>query len=222
MRIDTKFQEIDLKAAATDGVITGYASLFGVLDTGGDMVAKGAYSASLKAMQAKGRKVKMLWQHDPSHPIGIWDEVKEDENGLWVKGRLLNEVEKGREAAALLKAGAIEGVSIGYRTIQSERDGDGRRLLKEVELWEVSLVTFPMLPEARVSMKTDGLEEVKQILEAGGRLTERQFELMVKGLGLSNSQAERAARLHLKGQGEPVAAASAGGELMDFLTALKG
>lgn len=222
MRIDTKFQEIDFKAAASDGVITGYASLFGVVDNGGDIVTKGAYAASLKSIAAKGRNVKMLWQHDPSQPIGIWDEVKEDDKGLWVKGRLLKEVEKGREAAALLAAGAIEGVSIGYRTIQSERDSKGQRLLQEVELWEVSLVTFPMLPEARVSMKLDGLEEVKQILEAGGRLTERQFELMVKGLGLSNSQAERAARLHLKGQGEPVAAASDGGDAKEFLAALMG
>jgi len=97
----------------------------------------------------------MLWQHDPAQPIGIWDEVREDATGLWVKGRLLPQVEKGREAAALLAAGAIDGLSIGYRTVRAERDGKGQRLLQELELWEVSLVTFPMLPEARVAAKGD-------------------------------------------------------------------
>jgi HK97 family phage prohead protease len=101
----------------------------------------------------------MLWQHDPTQPIGIWDEVREDATGLWVKGRILAEVEKGREAAALLQAGAIDGLSIGYRTVKSERDGRGRRLLTELELWEVSLVTFPMLPEARVAAKGDALDD---------------------------------------------------------------
>ena len=71
----------------------------------------------------------MLWQHDPTQPIGVWDEVREDATGLWVKGRILTEVEKGREAAALLAAGAIDGLSIGYRTVRAERDGKGQRLL---------------------------------------------------------------------------------------------
>ena len=144
----------------TDGeMVEGYASLFGVRDQGGDVVLPGAYAESLKALAAAGRRVKMLWQHDPGQPIGIWDEVREDATGLWVKGRILAEVEKGREAAALLQAGAIDGLSIGYRTVKSERDGRGRRLLTELELWEVSLVTFPMLPEARVAAKGDALDD---------------------------------------------------------------
>lgn len=143
----------------TEGLgVQGYASLFGLRDQGGDVVQKGAYAASLKRLAAAGRGVKMLWQHDPAQPIGIWDEVREDATGLWVKGRLLTEVEKGREAAALLAAGAIDGLSIGYRTVRAERDGKGQRLLSELELWEVSLVTFPMLPEARVSAKGASLE----------------------------------------------------------------
>ncbi len=142
----------------SDGtVIAGYASLFGRRDQGGDVVQTGAYASSLKRLEAGGRRVKMLWQHDPAQPIGIWDEVREDARGLWVKGRLLPEVEKGREAAALLAAGAIDGLSIGYRTVKAERDGKGQRLLQELELWEVSLVTFPMLPEARVGSKSDTL-----------------------------------------------------------------
>jgi hypothetical protein len=83
----------------------------------------------------------------------VWDEVREDATGLFVKGRLLTEVTRGREAAALLAAGAIDGLSIGYRTKRAERTAAGGRLLHELELWEVSLVTFPMLPEARVGAK---------------------------------------------------------------------
>lgn len=142
----------------TEGhVIAGYASLFGKRDQGGDVVQAGAYMASLARLTAAGRRVKMLWQHDPAQPIGVWDEVREDATGLWVKGRILADVEKGREAAALLAAGAIDGLSIGYRTLKALRDGAGRQLA-ELDLWEVSLVTFPMLPEARVAAKGAGLD----------------------------------------------------------------
>lgn len=136
-------------------VIEGYASLFGAADQGGDVVQPGAYAASLAALAAAGRRVKMLWQHDPAEPIGVWDEVREDGRGLYVKGRLLTELARGREAAALIGAGAIDGLSIGYRTKRAERDGAGRRLLSELELWEVSLVTFPMLSQARVGSKAE-------------------------------------------------------------------
>jgi hypothetical protein len=118
-------------------------------------VAPGAYGASLKAMAAEGRRIKMLWQHEPGQPIGVWDEVREDAKGLWVKGRILASVEKGREAKALIEAGAIDGLSIGYRTVKASRTEGGKRLLSELELWEVSLVTFPMLPSARVGAKGD-------------------------------------------------------------------
>ncbi len=143
----------------TDGtVIEGYASLFGNRDRGGDIVAKGAYAASLKRLTQEGRGVKMLWQHDPAQPIGVWDEVREDARGLYVKGRLLESVARAREAAALVAAGAIDGLSIGYRTVCAAKTNKGRRLLQELELWEVSLVTFPMLPSARVGAKGDTLD----------------------------------------------------------------
>lgn len=149
-------------ALVSDGTrLEGYASLFGLTDQGGDIVQKGAYAASLKRLAARGDKVRMLWQHDPAKPIGVWDEIREDEKGLWVKGRLLPEIGQAREAAALIAAGAIDGLSIGYRTISAERDAKGRRLLTEVELWEVSLVTFPMLAEAKVDRKdSDELRDV--------------------------------------------------------------
>ena len=173
--LERKFQPLGAGSEAglevTDGVVvSGYASLFGLRDQGGDVVLKGAYATSLKALAAGGRRVKMLWQHDPAQPIGVWEEVREDAKGLWVKGRILADVARGREAVALLAAGAIDGLSIGYRTLRSERDGKGQRLLAEVELWEVSLVTFPMLPDARVAAKGDALtpdwRALAQALEA--------------------------------------------------------
>lgn len=140
---------------ADDARIEGYASLFNVADEGGDIVQPGAYTASLARHAARGTAVKMLWQHQPDQPIGVWDQVVEDARGLKVSGRLLTETRQGAEAAALVKAGAIEGLSIGYRTVKATRDTQGRRLLAEVNLFEVSLVTFPMLPTARVAAKSD-------------------------------------------------------------------
>ncbi|KJZ20333.1 HK97 family phage prohead protease [Loktanella sp. S4079] len=152
MSLEHKFCHVGADVTVTDGsVISGYASLFGLPDQGGDTVMPGAYRASL----AKGRQIKMLWQHDPAQPIGVWDEVREDDRGLWVKGRLLTDVAKGREAASLVSAGAIDGLSIGYRTVKAQKDDKGGRLLSQLELWEVSLVTFPMLPDARVAAKGD-------------------------------------------------------------------
>lgn len=157
--LERKFCQFDEGLSLTEGTrIAGYASLFGEVDQGGDVVERGAYAASLQRLAAKGRGIKLLWQHDPSQPIGIWDEVREDGRGLFVKGRLLSDVARGREAAALIEAGAIDGLSIGYRTVRSHKTDKGRRVLSEIDLWEVSLVTFPMLPEARIGAKADATE----------------------------------------------------------------
>jgi len=156
MSLERKFLQLGGDLVVTDGsIIEGYASLFGKADQGGDTVEAGAYAASLKRNAAKGGNIKMLWQHDPAQPIGVWDDVREDAKGLWVKGRILNDVSRGREALALIDAGAIDGLSIGYRTVKSRKNDKGGRLLSELELWEVSLVTFPMLPDARVGAKGD-------------------------------------------------------------------
>lgn len=164
--LERKFHRPDAGLVVDGAEIGGYASVFGVRDQGGDVVLPGAYGASLKRMAREGRRVRMLWQHDPAQPIGVWDEVAEDAVGLRVKGRVLTELAQGREAAALLAAGAIDGLSIGYRTLRAERDGKGQRLLAELDLWEVSLVTFPMLPEARVSAKAaTGLQEMTAALK---------------------------------------------------------
>jgi HK97 family phage prohead protease len=166
-----------------DGIFEGYASVFGVVDQGMDVVERGAFAKSL----GSGRKVKMLWQHDVSQPIGIWEEVREDEKGLFVRGRLLKDVTKGREAIALVRAGAITELSIGYRTIAASDEANGRvRKLMEVELHEISLVTFPMLPDAKITA-------VKSIT------TEREFEAFLRDAGYSRKEATAIALHGFKG-----------------------
>lgn len=170
--LETKFCTLGDAVHVTDGtLIEGYASFFGEADQGGDVVAQGAYAASLAAAAKAGRSIKMLWQHDPAQPIGVWDEVREDARGLYVKGRLLPGVARAREAADLIAAGALDGLSIGYRTVKATKSAKGQRLLQELELWEVSLVTFPMLPTARVGAKghspeDDALLHLTQALRA--------------------------------------------------------
>lgn len=164
--LETKFQTFEAGASLVgEAEISGYASVFGLIDQGGDIVRKGAYARSLKAIGARGRSVKMLWQHDPTRPIGVWDEVREDERGLFVRGRILGEVQQGGEALALLRAGAVDGLSIGYRTVRASNGAKGR-VLEELELWEVSLVTFPMLPEARVRAAAAEADIARALAEA--------------------------------------------------------
>jgi len=160
--LEVKFAGGTVAPVMTDeAVIEGYASLFGMPDQGGDVVLAGAYRAGLARLAAKGGKVRMLWQHDAGQPIGVWEEIREDARGLWVRGRLLLEVAQAREAAALVRAGAIDGLSIGYRTVKAEKGPEGGRRLSEVELWEVSLVTFPMLADARVGAGAAPAPQVK-------------------------------------------------------------
>ena len=116
MDLETKFCRFETEITVTEGCrIEGYASRFGACDQGGDVVVRGAYGASLSRLGAEGRAVKMLWQHDPAQPIGIWDEVREDAEGLYVKGRLLDSIAKGREAAALIGCDLV--VAAGDETI---------------------------------------------------------------------------------------------------------
>lgn len=216
--MQTQSFPVEVKALTEEGTFEGYASIFDNVDNGGDIVAPGAFAKSLKKGGRNG-SVKMLWNHNPDEPIGIWDEFVEDSKGLLAKGRFILEVGRAKEVYALMKARAITGLSIGYRTIKYDIV-DNIRVLKELDLWEVSPVTFPMNVQAKISgVKSEGMEEITEKLAAGDRLTEREFERLAKGLGLSNSQAERAARVHLKGQGEPVEAAS---RAQAFLQALRG
>jgi HK97 family phage prohead protease len=148
--IETKFARATLSAVEADGTFAGYASLFGKADLGRDMVMPGAFRASLARRGTAG--VKLLFQHDPNAPIGVWLDIREDATGLYVKGRLTTDVERAREVLALMRAGALDGLSIGYRTVRGRTDAKtGVRSLIEVDLWEISIVTFPMLPGARVA-----------------------------------------------------------------------
>ena len=195
------------------GEFEGYGSTFdSEPDSYGDVIAKGAFSESLEQHKARGSMPKLFWQHDSHQPIGKWLAATEDDNGLLMRGRLNMGVQKGREAYELLKAGDIDGLSIGYRIKKHTEDKDkGIWLLEKLDLFEVSVVSIGANRHATVdSVKAEraALELIER-LKAGDRLTEREFEQMLKGtLGLSNSQAERAVRVHLKGQGEPAEAAS--------------
>lgn len=165
---------LELKAGKR-GEVEGYASRFGEKDQGNDIVQKGAFSESLKM-----RMPKMLWDHNASEPIGVWDEVSEDDTGLYVKGRVMEGIAKGREVLEMLRNSVIDGMSIGYRTVESERDQKGDRLLQKLELWEVSMVTFPMLLSARV-------DAVK-----AAEMTKRDMELLLtQDAGLSRSVARQ-------------------------------
>lgn len=133
-----------------DGVIEGYASLFGTIDQARDMVMPGAFADTLNRRGL--RRIPMLFQHDPSEPIGIWLELREDFRGLFARGRLIPDVQRAREVLALLREGAIDGLSIGFRAAQARLDPQTRvRKLIAVDLWEISIVTFPLLASARVT-----------------------------------------------------------------------
>ncbi len=143
--------------ADSPGVFSGYASLFGVTDTQGDVVERGAFRATLEAWHTKERRPAMLWQHDPNAPIGLWTHLEEDAIGLRVEGRLLLSVQAGAEAHEHLKMGTVSGLSIGFQAIEARRDRKtGIRRLARVNLWEISLVTFPANHQARVETVKDG------------------------------------------------------------------
>jgi len=147
---ERKFAPAMLTEVEPDGSFSGYASLFGRRDAGGDIVMPGAFRKSLAERGAAG--IRMLFQHDPAEPIGVWSEIREDARGLFVSGRLTLGVERAREMHALMREGGLDGLSIGYRTRRGRKDArTGTRRLYEVDLWEISVVTFPMLPEARIA-----------------------------------------------------------------------
>lgn len=143
-----------------DGTVEGYASLFGEIDQARDMMMRGAFAETLAARNI--RRVPMLFQHDPSEPIGVWMELREDHRGLFARGRLIPEVTRARELISLLRAGAIDGLSIGFRTSKARIDPKTRiRRLLAVDLWEISIVTFPLLAGARVQAVKQATSKAK-------------------------------------------------------------
>ncbi|MDG6079760.1 HK97 family phage prohead protease [Erythrobacter litoralis] len=178
---------LSIKASdvSDDGSFSGYGSVFGVEDSYGEIVAPGAFVESLADLKAKNRTVPVLWQHRSSEPIGIYDMLEEDERGLKVEGRLLkDDVVGAREAHALLKAGAVSGLSIGYWVRKATYDEKTNiRTLEQLDLVEVSLVTFPANDDARV-------EAVKFKLERGQLPTKPEFEKALReAFPFSKSQA---------------------------------
>lgn len=139
-----------LKTQQTTGVFDGYASVFGVPDLAQDVVMAGAFHDSLR-LRGGAAGIRMLWQHDPREPVGVFTHMQEDKRGLYVRGALNLSVARGHELFALLQQGAVAGLSIGYKPLRARRESlSGYRQLLRVDLWEVSLVTFPLLPSARV------------------------------------------------------------------------
>lgn len=138
-----------LKNLQDTGTFSGYASIYNIHDTQQDIVKPGAFDRTLKDHTAQGRWPKMLWQHDPAQPIGLWTNMRSDAQGLLVEGRLFLNLQKGHEAYTLLKEGVVDGLSIGYATARSHRQGK-HRILEDVTLYEISLVTFPANESARI------------------------------------------------------------------------
>ena len=147
---ETKRARLDLTSVEATGAFEGYASLFNIEDLAHDVVLPGAFAQSLARRGAGG--IKLLFQHDPAEPIGVWTDIIEDARGLKVRGQLTLDVARAREVLSLMKVGALEGLSIGFRTDKAARDArTGIRRLSKIDLWEISVVTFPMQPGARVT-----------------------------------------------------------------------
>jgi len=147
--LELKNHSLELKSLQEDGSFSGYASVFNNVDLHGEVVLPGAFGGSLKGWSRLGKMPKMLWQHDASQPIGAWTKMVEDGYGLYVGGKIMLSAEKGREAYEFLKCGAVDGLSIGYNVVRSLKKGRARELV-ELDLQEVSLVTFAANPKARI------------------------------------------------------------------------
>jgi len=194
---DTEIKKLtfhsEVKANGDKGTFTGYGSIFGNEDQGSDIMQKGAFTKSLETRPA--RKVKLLYQHKTDEPIGVFEDMYEDEKGLFVKGKLAMGTQKGREAYELLKMGALDGMSIGFRA-DPEKQGynenkRGVRTLKEVDLMEISLVTFPMNESALIETvkgNAKNIREWEKILREAGGLSRTEAKIGAKALSESLSQ----------------------------------
>lgn len=206
-KLKTKAISFDVKAIDDDGFFSGYCSVFDVEDSYGDVVKAGAFADTIKAWSDKGKMPPILWQHNRSEVIGVWTKLTEDDHGLYGEGRLLvKDVARAREAHALMKHGAIDGLSIGYRVQKwSFNEEDSVLELLAIDLKEVSIVTFPANESSLV-------DNIKSILENGNMPTLSEFEKFLRDAGgFSKSQATAIAGHGLRSliQGEPEAKQSA-------------
>lgn len=170
--------------ALSDREFEGHGSVFKNVDLGGDIVAPGAFKRSLAQHKKAGSLPQMFWMHDPSRVPGKWLDMHEDDHGLKVRG-VLADTPLGNEVHTLLKMEAVRGLSIGYRTLDQDWTDDGDRVIKEAELWEVSVVSLPMNPLAQVA-------HVKSQLSAAGEYvpTPREFERILRDVGCSRMVAK--------------------------------
>ena len=178
---------LTIKQVSDNGEFEGYGSVFGVVDSYSDVVVRGAFTSSLSRWKEKGRLPAMLWQHQMSEPIGIYTEMREDDVGLYVKGRLLIEADPlAKRAHGHMKAGSLTGLSIGYMLEDGGYEYDKEKgiwLLKAIDLWEVSPVTFPANDEARIT-------DVKSLLARGESPPPSKVERALREVGFSGSQAK--------------------------------
>lgn len=182
--IDRPFE---VKGVGDDGVFEGFGSVFGNVDSYKEVVAPGAFSESLAAWKSAGRLPPVLWQHRSGEPVGPYLHMEEQPVGLWVKGQLLvDDVQRAKEARALMKAKAVNGLSIGFVTREDSYDRvTGIRTLKKVDLWEVSIVTFPANPAAQISSVKSAIDAIQTLSEAEdflrdvGKLSKAQATALV-------------------------------------------
>lgn len=217
--LELKFSQDEIKA----GQFSGYGSVFGVIDDGGDMVAPGAFKASLARSKAAGRSIAMYMQHGPytggdPRPVGKWLSVEEDDHGLKMQGQIIGlNTDAGQYNYALLKEGAITGLSIEYKVKKADygkKPGEPRRMIKELDLFGVSVVDQPMNGAARI----DNIKSIE------GLMTLRDAEDYLKGMGLSGSQAVAfLSRIKGIGPGDPVdpLQGGPGDPVAELLAALK-
>jgi HK97 family phage prohead protease len=185
MRATEFLKPLEIKLAADSGEIEGYGSTFGNVDLGGDICAAGCFAKTLAEHKADGTMPAMLWGHDPSEPTGVWTEIAEDQRGLRVVGKLTLGTQRGTEARALAKDGALA-LSMGYATRDAEYD-EGARILRDVKLYEISLVGMPMNTQARILSVKSAAQAASEIRDAVA------FERFLKGHGFSNRLARRLA-----------------------------
>lgn len=198
-----------VKEFGENGTFTGYGSVFGELDSYRDIVMPGAFKNTIERHEHLGRKVKMLWQHRSAEPIGVYTDIREDDHGLYVQGEINMNVARGVECWHLMKQGALDGLSIGYNTVRDDYDDKKyiNRLL-EVDLWEVSPVTFPAGDSARVTdVKSIGvlnsLSDVEDYLREQYDLSQKEATAFVSRfkaivLGPSDSGSTKAMQTYLR------------------------
>lgn len=182
MQVKHAFAPLEVKALEDDGTFEGYASVFNNIDSYGDRVVSGAFADSI--FKKKPNDIAMLWQHRADEVIGAWKGFYEDERGLRAVGKLILETQRGAEAYALLKAGAIKGLSIGFIAEETAEAADGVREIRKADLWEVSVVTFPANDAATVM-------GVRHAFATGQPVTKRDMERALTDMGLSRREAMR-------------------------------